>query len=133
MCVCVCVCNICACNVCAYVYVRLYVGLQDAVRGVFGWDSSLRQKPQARTVFQAGSGTWSKPVNLDKDGKPEAVCTCLAGHAVCGSSQVQRVCLLVLSGPLVMAVTLRARNHVVSSSLILHSVIPPLNRLFYAI
>lgn len=46
---------------------------KDAVRGIYGWDSSLRQKPQARTVFQAGSGTWSKPVNVDKDGKAEAV------------------------------------------------------------
>uniref|UniRef100_A0A8C2HM92 DNA (cytosine-5-)-methyltransferase n=1 Tax=Cyprinus carpio TaxID=7962 RepID=A0A8C2HM92_CYPCA len=41
--------------------------------GIYGWDSSLRQKPQERTVFQAGTGTWSKPVNPDKNGKPEAV------------------------------------------------------------
>uniref|UniRef100_A0A8C1TMJ0 DNA (cytosine-5-)-methyltransferase n=1 Tax=Cyprinus carpio TaxID=7962 RepID=A0A8C1TMJ0_CYPCA len=41
-------------------------------RGIYGWDSSLRQKPQERTVFQAGTGTWSKPVNPDKNGKPEA-------------------------------------------------------------
>uniref|UniRef100_A0A3B4T5A3 DNA (cytosine-5-)-methyltransferase n=1 Tax=Seriola dumerili TaxID=41447 RepID=A0A3B4T5A3_SERDU len=38
-------------------------------RGCFGWESSLRQKPQARTVFQAGASTWSKPVELDKDSK----------------------------------------------------------------
>nr|XP_046252221.1 DNA (cytosine-5-)-methyltransferase 3 beta, duplicate a isoform X2 [Scatophagus argus] len=38
-------------------------------RGNFGWESSLRQKPQARTVFQAGTSNWSKPVNLDKDSK----------------------------------------------------------------
>ncbi|XP_044066690.1 DNA (cytosine-5-)-methyltransferase 3 beta, duplicate a isoform X2 [Siniperca chuatsi] len=38
-------------------------------RGSFGWESSLRQKPQARTVFQAGASTWSKPVDLDKDSK----------------------------------------------------------------
>uniref|UniRef100_A0A8C2KTR5 DNA (cytosine-5-)-methyltransferase n=1 Tax=Cyprinus carpio TaxID=7962 RepID=A0A8C2KTR5_CYPCA len=36
-----------------------------------GSRSSLRQKPQERTVFQAGTGTWSKPVNPDKDSKPE--------------------------------------------------------------
>uniref|UniRef100_A0A3B5AH17 DNA (cytosine-5-)-methyltransferase n=1 Tax=Stegastes partitus TaxID=144197 RepID=A0A3B5AH17_9TELE len=29
--------------------------------------SSLRQKPQARTVFQAGASNWCKPVALDKD------------------------------------------------------------------
>ncbi|XP_071333214.1 DNA (cytosine-5-)-methyltransferase 3 beta, duplicate a isoform X2 [Trachinotus anak] len=38
-------------------------------RGGFGWESSLRQKPQARTVFQAGASTWGKPVGLDKDSK----------------------------------------------------------------
>ncbi|XP_070765977.1 DNA (cytosine-5-)-methyltransferase 3 beta, duplicate a [Enoplosus armatus] len=38
-------------------------------RGSFGWESSLRQKPQARTVFQAGANCWSKPVDLDKDSK----------------------------------------------------------------
>ncbi|XP_036960493.1 DNA (cytosine-5-)-methyltransferase 3 beta, duplicate a [Acanthopagrus latus] len=38
-------------------------------RGSFGWESSLRQKPQARTVFQAGASKWSNPVNLDKDSK----------------------------------------------------------------
>ncbi|KAG7215999.1 hypothetical protein INR49_003521 [Caranx melampygus] len=37
-------------------------------RGCYGWESSLRQKPQARTVFQAGVSTWSKPV-FDKDSK----------------------------------------------------------------
>lgn len=30
-------------------------------------ESSLRQKPQARTVFQAGVNTWSKPIVSDKD------------------------------------------------------------------
>uniref|UniRef100_A0A672L7E9 DNA (cytosine-5-)-methyltransferase n=1 Tax=Sinocyclocheilus grahami TaxID=75366 RepID=A0A672L7E9_SINGR len=39
--------------------------------GLRGSRSSLRQKPQERTVFQAGTGTWSKPVNPDKDSKPE--------------------------------------------------------------
>lgn len=29
----------------------------------------MRQKPQARTVFQAGTSNWSKPVNLDMDSK----------------------------------------------------------------
>ncbi|XP_052419746.1 DNA (cytosine-5-)-methyltransferase 3 beta, duplicate a isoform X1 [Carassius gibelio] len=46
---------------------------EGSVRGIYGWESSLRQKPQERTVFQAGTGTWSKPVNPDKDGKPEVV------------------------------------------------------------
>ncbi|XP_048065483.1 DNA (cytosine-5-)-methyltransferase 3 beta, duplicate a isoform X1 [Megalobrama amblycephala] len=46
---------------------------EGSVRGIYGWESSLRQKPQARTVFQAGAGTWSKPVNPDKDSKPEVV------------------------------------------------------------
>nr|XP_054602069.1 DNA (cytosine-5-)-methyltransferase 3 beta, duplicate a [Nothobranchius furzeri] len=36
-------------------------------RGGFGWESSLRQKPPARTVFQAGVGSWSKPIGLDAD------------------------------------------------------------------
>ncbi|XP_070695072.1 DNA (cytosine-5-)-methyltransferase 3 beta, duplicate a [Pempheris klunzingeri] len=42
---------------------------QGSSRGCFGWESSLRQKPQARTVFQAGASNWSKPINLDKDSK----------------------------------------------------------------
>ncbi|XP_041802626.1 DNA (cytosine-5-)-methyltransferase 3 beta, duplicate a isoform X2 [Chelmon rostratus] len=42
---------------------------QGTSRGSFGWESSLRQTPQARTVFQAGASNWSKPVNLDKDSK----------------------------------------------------------------
>ncbi|XP_026104912.1 DNA (cytosine-5)-methyltransferase 3A-like isoform X1 [Carassius auratus] len=46
---------------------------EGSVRGIYGWDSSLRQKPQERTVFQAGTGTWSKPVNPDKNTKPEVV------------------------------------------------------------
>ncbi|KAK7135884.1 hypothetical protein R3I94_014533 [Phoxinus phoxinus] len=46
---------------------------EGSVRGIFGWESSLRQKPLARTVFQAGAGTWSKPANPDKDSKPEVV------------------------------------------------------------
>ncbi|XP_033484566.2 uncharacterized protein LOC117258142 isoform X2 [Epinephelus lanceolatus] len=41
-----------------------------AIRGGFGWESSLRQKPQARTVFQAGVSTWSSPVGAHK--KPES-------------------------------------------------------------
>ncbi|XP_074499588.1 uncharacterized protein LOC141772483 isoform X1 [Sebastes fasciatus] len=40
-----------------------------AFRGGFGWESSLRQKPHARTVFQAGASTWSTPVDVDKDSK----------------------------------------------------------------
>ncbi|XP_056319640.1 DNA (cytosine-5-)-methyltransferase 3 beta, duplicate a isoform X2 [Danio aesculapii] len=46
---------------------------EDSVRGIHGWESSLRQKPQARSVFQAGAGTWSKPAIQDMDRKPEAV------------------------------------------------------------
>ncbi|XP_047196039.1 DNA (cytosine-5-)-methyltransferase 3 beta, duplicate a [Hippoglossus stenolepis] len=42
---------------------------EGASRGSFGWESSLRQKPQARAVFQAGASTRSKPVGLDKDSK----------------------------------------------------------------
>ncbi|XP_063064738.1 DNA (cytosine-5-)-methyltransferase 3 beta, duplicate a [Engraulis encrasicolus] len=37
----------------------------DGVRGLHGWDSSLRQKPAARTLFQAGTGTWCKPLEAD--------------------------------------------------------------------
>ncbi|XP_028264942.1 uncharacterized protein LOC114438071 [Parambassis ranga] len=33
---------------------------EGTIRGGFGWESSLRQKPQARTVFQAGACTWSQ-------------------------------------------------------------------------
>ncbi|XP_055024179.2 DNA (cytosine-5-)-methyltransferase 3 beta, duplicate a isoform X1 [Misgurnus anguillicaudatus] len=44
---------------------------KGTVRGVYGWETSLRQKPQARTIFQAGAGTWTKPVNVDKDRTPE--------------------------------------------------------------
>ncbi|KAM9351026.1 DNA (cytosine-5-)-methyltransferase 3 beta, duplicate a [Symphorus nematophorus] len=40
---------------------------EGAIRGGFGWESSLRQKPQARTVFQAGASNWSKPIDLEKD------------------------------------------------------------------
>ncbi|XP_014840580.1 PREDICTED: uncharacterized protein LOC106916660 [Poecilia mexicana] len=41
-------------------------------RGGHGWESSLRQKPQARKVFQAGVGTWSKPIGLIKGRKSGA-------------------------------------------------------------
>uniref|UniRef100_A0A4W4G9J5 DNA (cytosine-5-)-methyltransferase n=1 Tax=Electrophorus electricus TaxID=8005 RepID=A0A4W4G9J5_ELEEL len=46
---------------------------QGSIRGIFGWESSLRQKPQARTLFQAGSGTWGKPQDIQKDKKAEVV------------------------------------------------------------
>ncbi|XP_062282462.1 DNA (cytosine-5-)-methyltransferase 3 beta, duplicate a [Scomber scombrus] len=39
---------------------------EGTIRGGFGWESSLRQTPQARTLFQAGRNTWGKPVALDK-------------------------------------------------------------------
>ncbi|TKS76847.1 DNA (cytosine-5)-methyltransferase 3B [Collichthys lucidus] len=42
---------------------------EGTTRGSFGWESSLRQKPQARTVFQAGASNWAKPVDLDMDHK----------------------------------------------------------------
>ncbi|KAI3357484.1 hypothetical protein L3Q82_015893 [Scortum barcoo] len=45
---------------------------EEPIRGCYGWESSLRQKPQARTVFQAGASNWSKPVDLDKDNKKES-------------------------------------------------------------
>ncbi|RVE70839.1 hypothetical protein OJAV_G00069160 [Oryzias javanicus] len=38
-------------------------------RRSFGLESSLRRRPRARTVFQAGAGTWCKPVDLDKEGE----------------------------------------------------------------
>uniref|UniRef100_A0A8C9SFW5 DNA (cytosine-5-)-methyltransferase n=1 Tax=Scleropages formosus TaxID=113540 RepID=A0A8C9SFW5_SCLFO len=34
---------------------------QGARRGIHGWESSLRQRPQARTVFQAAAGVWEEP------------------------------------------------------------------------
>ncbi|XP_037539747.1 DNA (cytosine-5-)-methyltransferase 3 beta, duplicate a [Nematolebias whitei] len=36
-------------------------------RGRSGLRNSLRQKPQARTMFQAGVCTWSKPIDLNED------------------------------------------------------------------
>ncbi|XP_076859796.1 DNA (cytosine-5-)-methyltransferase 3 beta, duplicate a isoform X2 [Brachyhypopomus gauderio] len=45
---------------------------KDSIRGIFGWESSLRQKPQARALFQAGSGTWGKSQDIQKDRKTEA-------------------------------------------------------------
>uniref|UniRef100_A0A673XUM7 DNA (cytosine-5-)-methyltransferase n=1 Tax=Salmo trutta TaxID=8032 RepID=A0A673XUM7_SALTR len=44
---------------------------QGTIRGIYGWESSLRQKPQARTVFQAGAATWVKPQALDNDSKKD--------------------------------------------------------------
>ncbi|XP_024148803.1 DNA (cytosine-5-)-methyltransferase 3 beta, duplicate a [Oryzias melastigma] len=34
-----------------------------------GWESGLRRRPRARTIFQAGAGTWCKPVDLDDEDK----------------------------------------------------------------
>ncbi|KAF4072265.1 hypothetical protein AMELA_G00261170 [Ameiurus melas] len=45
---------------------------EDSIRGSYGWESSLRQKPQARTVFQAGSAAWAKPQGLQLEKKEEA-------------------------------------------------------------
>lgn len=39
------------------------------VRGGYGRENILRQKPQARTVFQAGDSTRSIPEGVDKDSK----------------------------------------------------------------
>ncbi|XP_029012751.1 DNA (cytosine-5-)-methyltransferase 3 beta, duplicate a isoform X2 [Betta splendens] len=39
---------------------------QGTSRGGLDWENTLRQKPQARTVFQAGACTWSKPLGPDK-------------------------------------------------------------------
>ncbi|AWP10392.1 PWWP domain containing protein [Scophthalmus maximus] len=46
-----------------------FLSNEGTSRGACGWESSLRQKPQARTVFQAGAHNWSKPVDLDQDSK----------------------------------------------------------------
>uniref|UniRef100_H2MIN9 DNA (cytosine-5-)-methyltransferase n=1 Tax=Oryzias latipes TaxID=8090 RepID=H2MIN9_ORYLA len=40
-------------------------------RGSLGCESSLRRKPPARTVFQAGVSTWCKPVGFDDKAAPE--------------------------------------------------------------
>ncbi|TSW62381.1 DNA (cytosine-5)-methyltransferase 3B [Bagarius yarrelli] len=45
---------------------------EDSIRGIYGWESSLRQKPQIRTLFQAGSGTWAKPQSLQVEKQGEA-------------------------------------------------------------
>uniref|UniRef100_A0AAQ4QCZ1 DNA (cytosine-5-)-methyltransferase n=1 Tax=Gasterosteus aculeatus aculeatus TaxID=481459 RepID=A0AAQ4QCZ1_GASAC len=42
---------------------------QMAVRGTHGLESSLRQKPPTRTLFQAGGRTTSSPKGVDKDSK----------------------------------------------------------------
>uniref|UniRef100_A0AAQ5WYR4 DNA (cytosine-5-)-methyltransferase n=1 Tax=Amphiprion ocellaris TaxID=80972 RepID=A0AAQ5WYR4_AMPOC len=39
---------------------------QGTIRGGYGWENSLRQKPQARTVFQAGDSNRCKPVDKDR-------------------------------------------------------------------
>ncbi|XP_019907657.2 DNA (cytosine-5-)-methyltransferase 3 beta, duplicate a isoform X3 [Esox lucius] len=44
---------------------------EGTIRGIYGWESSLRQKPQARTVFQAGAGVWAKPQALDNGSKKD--------------------------------------------------------------
>ncbi|XP_068180312.1 DNA (cytosine-5-)-methyltransferase 3 beta, duplicate a [Antennarius striatus] len=45
---------------------KIYTG---TTRGCFGWENSLRQKPQARAVFQAGVNKWAKHDCLDKDSR----------------------------------------------------------------
>uniref|UniRef100_A0A8C5ABJ6 DNA (cytosine-5-)-methyltransferase n=1 Tax=Gadus morhua TaxID=8049 RepID=A0A8C5ABJ6_GADMO len=49
------------------VSVMRWILSQGPTRGGNGWETSLRQKPPSRAVFQAGRGTWAKPVGLDKD------------------------------------------------------------------
>ncbi|XP_010769196.1 uncharacterized protein, partial [Notothenia coriiceps] len=44
-------------------------GKEMPTRGSFGWESSLRQKPQARAVFQAGVSSWSAPQPVDQDSR----------------------------------------------------------------
>uniref|UniRef100_A0A3Q2ZT28 DNA (cytosine-5-)-methyltransferase n=2 Tax=Kryptolebias marmoratus TaxID=37003 RepID=A0A3Q2ZT28_KRYMA len=46
---------------------------EGTCRRGFGRESSLRQKPQARTVFQAGVSSRSKPIVLDKDESKDEV------------------------------------------------------------
>ncbi|XP_029973906.1 uncharacterized protein LOC115407632 [Salarias fasciatus] len=41
---------------------------EEPSRGSFGWEVSLRQKPKARTVFQAGANTWGNRLDV-KDSK----------------------------------------------------------------
>ncbi|XP_062315006.1 DNA (cytosine-5-)-methyltransferase 3 beta, duplicate a isoform X1 [Osmerus eperlanus] len=42
---------------------------EGTIRGIYGWESSLRQRPQARTMFQAGASTWVEPECLDKNSR----------------------------------------------------------------
>ena len=49
------------------VSVMRWILSQGPTRGGYGWETSLRQKPPSRTVFQVGRGTWAKPVGLGKD------------------------------------------------------------------
>ncbi|CAN9515439.1 unnamed protein product [Ophioblennius macclurei] len=42
---------------------------EEPSRGSFGWEASLRQKPKARSVFQAGANTWGNALDVDKDSK----------------------------------------------------------------
>ncbi|XP_014002150.1 DNA (cytosine-5)-methyltransferase 3A isoform X1 [Salmo salar] len=47
--------------------------MEGDIKGIYGWESSLRQKPEARTVFHAGAGAgaWAKPQVLDNDSKKD--------------------------------------------------------------
>uniref|UniRef100_A0AAV2M065 DNA (cytosine-5-)-methyltransferase n=1 Tax=Knipowitschia caucasica TaxID=637954 RepID=A0AAV2M065_KNICA len=46
---------------------------EEVIRGNFGWESSLRPKPLPRTLFQAGSNTWAKPVGEGVDSQDEVI------------------------------------------------------------
>uniref|UniRef100_A0A8C2X6I4 DNA (cytosine-5-)-methyltransferase n=1 Tax=Cyclopterus lumpus TaxID=8103 RepID=A0A8C2X6I4_CYCLU len=66
--------SVCMC-VCFSVQLHVHdicVVSQMDVRGGYGRENILRQKPQARTVFQAGARTRSIPEGVDKDSKKEA-------------------------------------------------------------
>uniref|UniRef100_A0AAY4EAY7 DNA (cytosine-5-)-methyltransferase n=1 Tax=Denticeps clupeoides TaxID=299321 RepID=A0AAY4EAY7_9TELE len=53
---------------CGYVSIIL----QGCVRGMRGLESSLRQRPQARTVFQAGLGTWGRVEDTSPSTPPQS-------------------------------------------------------------
>lgn len=40
---------------------------QGKIRGICGWENSLRQTPLARTIFQAGASTWQPLRSLCED------------------------------------------------------------------
>uniref|UniRef100_A0A3B3IHU5 DNA (cytosine-5-)-methyltransferase n=1 Tax=Oryzias latipes TaxID=8090 RepID=A0A3B3IHU5_ORYLA len=67
LCCCFCVCS--HFKLC-FVFLTTF-DIQRNHRGSLGCESSLRRKPPARTVFQAGVSTWCKPVGFDDKAAPE--------------------------------------------------------------